>query len=187
MERETLGWNDHFIEAFAPYDGEKYTPARVMAEYQGIFRLDGLPGETLARVSGKLRHNAVSRESFPVVGDWVVAAQNAQGGEALIHTVLPRQTALTRKASGDSVEQQVIAANIDTIFIVQGLDDNYNLRRLERFLAMSRASGAFPVTILNKADLCDKLEERIAETTAVSGEAPVHAITVRWQQMAFVH
>lgn len=172
-----MGWDSHFIAAFAAFDGEGHVPARVTAEYQGIFRIDGLPGEALARVSGKLRHNAASREAFPVVGDWVAAACGRNGGEALIHAVLPRRTALTRKASGDSVEQQVIAANIDTIFIVQGLDENYNLRRLERFLAMSRASGAFPVVILNKSDLCDAAEDRRIETAAVSGEAPVHVIS----------
>ncbi len=177
MDKEALGWDGRLIEAFAPYDSAKYKPARVTAEYQGIFRIDGLPGETLARISGKLRHNASDRSSFPVVGDWVVAEQAVQSGEALIHSVLPRQAALTRKASGDSIEQQLIAANIDTIFIVQGLDDNYNPRRMERFIAMSRASGAAPVAILNKADLCAGSEERRIETLAISGDIPVHVIS----------
>src|SRR3954453_11908052 len=124
-------------------------------------------GERTARISGALRHRAVSPADLPVVGDYVAI----EGG--LIRRVLPRRTKFSRRAAGTREEEQVLAANIDVAFLVCGLDGDFNLRRLERYLTLAAASGAEPVIVLNKADLCTDLGARIEETRTVARGAPV--------------
>ena len=114
---------------------------------------------------------------MPKVGDWVVVSLFGDEGKAIIHEVLPRQSKFSRKAVGPKTEEQVIAANLDTIFIVQGLDDNFNLRRLERYLVMVYEGGIQPVIILNKADLCPNVQEKIALTKSIAKEVPIVALS----------
>src|SRR5258708_5339651 len=135
-------------------------------------------GESLARVSGRLRHEASGRVDFPAVGDWVVLdAAGAGGGDARIKAVLPRTTHFSRRAAGNPTEQQVVAANIDVVFLVSGLDHDFNPRRIERYLLTAFESGATPVIVLNKSDLVD---EPAAFAAAVPALAPDLAIPAGW-------
>jgi len=126
-------------------------------------------GEVTATVSGHLRH---SEEDQPCLGDWV----RLRDGD-VIWAVMPRRTKLSRREPGTRVREQVMAANLDVLFVVSGLDGDYNLRRLERYLVMARESGARPVVLLNKADLRADLDEVVEETERVAADVPVLAIS----------
>jgi ribosome biogenesis GTPase / thiamine phosphate phosphatase len=112
-------------------------------------------GEVLARVAGRLRHQASGRSDFPAVGDWVALEADSAGSDARIRAVLPRHSRFSRRAAGDPAEEQIVAANIDTVFLVGGLDGDFNPRRIERYLLVASESGATPVVVLNKADLVE--------------------------------
>jgi ribosome biogenesis GTPase len=128
-------------------------------------------------------YEADNRQDLPVVGDWVVIRiLNEDDPEATINGILPRRSLFSRKAAGAEVREQPIAANIDTLFIVTGLDQDYSLRRIERYLTLAWESGANPVVLLSKADLCENVEERVREVEEVSLGAPVHAISVSINQ-----
>ena len=135
--------------------------------------------EVLARVSGRLRHRAVARVDFPAVGDWVAVEPAAKGGDARILAVLPRRSRFSRRAAGDVTEEQVVAANIDTVFLVAGLDGDFNPRRIERYLLVASESGAAPVIVLNKADVVADAEEMAAGVRAAAPGVPVHAVSCR--------
>ena len=171
-----LGWNERLQEAFAPYARRSLVPARVILEHTHIYRVLSRDGEMLARVAGRLRHNAAARTDFPAVGDWVAVAPQ-EGPEARIHGVLPRFSRFSRRAAGDPTEEQIVAANIDTVFLVTGLDGNFNPRRIERYLVVAWESGAAPVIVLNKADLVEDAASRVTEVQALAPAVPVHAVT----------
>src|SRR5918912_478931 len=160
---ETYGWNDFFAENFAAYAAEGFIPGRVILQHNKIYALYTEAGETEAEVTGRLRHEAAGPEDLPAVGDWV-AVRVREGITPRIHAVLPRKSKFSRKAAGGRDEEQVVAANVDTVFLVTGLDDDYNPRRIERYLIMAWESGARPVILLNKSDL------RPAETDALASE-----------------
>jgi ribosome biogenesis GTPase / thiamine phosphate phosphatase len=173
-----LGWRPAFVDAFAPY-ADRAIPARVVLEHQHIYRVYTADGETLARVRGRLRHQAERRESFPAVGDWVALTPGAKGDDASIEAVLPRISRFSRKVAGETTVEQVVAANIDTVFLVSGLDNDFNLRRIERYLTTAWDGGARPVILLNKADLAQDVEAAVASVEAIACGAPVHAISSR--------
>jgi ribosome biogenesis GTPase len=142
--------------------------ARVAIEHKNSYVLyceDG--SEVLATLSGRLRYETVRREELPAVGDWVMIR------ETVIEQVLPRRSQFVRKAAGDGLEAQVIAANIDTVFVVTGLDHDFNVRRLERYFVTVRSSGARCAILLNKADLCEDPEARAREVRKVAPGADV--------------
>lgn len=170
------GWDEVWEEKFADFAGKGLRSARVLAQHRHSYSLWTELGETDAEIAGALLYRAESGE-LPVVGDWVVVRQYALTDVAIITDVLPRKTKFSRKASGSAGEEQVIAANIDLLFIVCGLDHDYNLRRLERYLVAASQSGAQPVIVLNKADLCSDLGTRIADVQAIAPEVPVLAIS----------
>jgi ribosome biogenesis GTPase len=146
--------------------------ARVAIEHRNSYALRREDGsEIFATLAGRLRYETTHREDLPAVGDFVRVR------ETVIEEVLPRKTAFLRKAVSDAVEAQVIAANIDTVFVVTGLDGDFNPRRLERYYATARASGAQCAILLNKADLCDNLEARIKQVRAIAPGADVVAIS----------
>lgn len=138
---------------------------RVTSQERGFYRIDDGEGEYFAEVSGRLRHEAASRLDYPVVGDLVRA--DLRDDRAIIERVLPRHSLLVRRMAGGEGEQ-VIAANLDTLFVCMALNRDFNLRRLERYLAIAWESGAMPVVLLTKADLCDRVEERIAQVRATA-------------------
>jgi ribosome biogenesis GTPase / thiamine phosphate phosphatase len=152
--------------------------ARVIVSQRDLYRIVVDSGEFSAEPSGALWHRTPTRAGMPVVGDWV-AARIIGDGQAIVEAVLPRRTLFSRRAAGRREDEQPIAANIDVVFLVCGLDGDFNLRRLERYLALAAESGARPVVVLNKADLCEDLAARIAETERVAGAAAVVAASTR--------
>lgn len=171
-----FGWRPEQDQAFAPYVTRGCVPARVASESQHLYSLYTEQGEVLARVSGKFRHTARGRQDFPAVGDWV-AASLLPGGEAVIHGVLPRHSRFSRKVAGETTEEQVVAANVDTIFLVSALTNEFNPRRLERYLVMAWESGATPVIVLNKTHLCPDVEAKAAELGLLAAGVPVHPVS----------
>ena len=174
-----LGWSSRLAEAFAPYADTPLVPARVSLEHTHIYRVMAEQGEWLARVSGRLRHRAEGRPDFPAVGDWVAVEPAGGEGDARIVAVLPRSSRFSRRAAGDRTEEQVIAANIDVVFLVGGLDRDFNPRRIERYLLVAWESGAAPVVVLNKADLVDDPQRYVEEVRTLAPAVPVHAISCR--------
>ncbi len=148
-----LGWDDSRQAEAETLTGPGLVFARVAVEHREMYLVLTAGGERTAEVSGRFLFEAESPADFPKVGDWVAATDFPDEAKAVIHAVLPRRTCLSRNAAGRRTEEQVLAANIDTIFLVQGLDLDFNVRRLERQMVTARASGAEPVVVLNKADL----------------------------------
>ena len=167
-----LGWTPELAEAFKAFADKNMIPARVVAEHRSAYDVVCANGAYLAEVSGVFRRAARSKAAFPAVGDWAAVSFDPRARRQTIQGLLPRKTKLSRRDPGGE-EEQVIAANIDTVFIVQGLDDNYNLKRLERYIAAARAGGAAVAVILNKADLTPEAEERRAGVRALGFDAPV--------------
>ena len=168
-----LGWDERFATEFEPHRENGYSPARVTAEHRGTYIVVGEGGELGAEPSGKLRHEALGRGDLPAVGDWVALQTRADEGRATIHAVLPRRTKFSRKAAWAATEEQVVAANVDVVFIVSALTAELSLRRLERYLTLAWESGASPVVVLNKSDLCPDLDGAIAEVETVTFGVPV--------------
>ncbi|HEY6867423.1 MAG TPA: ribosome small subunit-dependent GTPase A [Candidatus Eisenbacteria bacterium] len=178
MSLDWLGWNSKLDDAFRPHRDRGRTPARVAREDRDGYLLLTAAGEHAARLSGRLRHDARGRLEWPAVGDWV-AVRRADGGPGVIDGVLPRASAFVRKVAGDATAEQVVAANVDTVLLVSGLDGDFNPRRIERYLAAAWESGAAPVVVLNKADLEPELEARIATVESVAIGVPVVALSAR--------
>jgi ribosome biogenesis GTPase / thiamine phosphate phosphatase len=179
-ELREFGWDEQWAALFAERAPADTVPARVAIEYNHIYRVIAAEGELQAQLSGRLRHQAAGRHELAAVGDWVGIRQLPRERTAVIESILPRRSKFSRKAAGEVTAEQVLAANIDTVFLVMGLDRDYNPRRLERYLLMSFESGARPVVLLSKADLADDIPARIAEIQAVAPGVPVHAtIAVR--------
>jgi ribosome biogenesis GTPase len=181
MLLQQAGWDEVWEEKFADFAGKGLRPARVLAQHRHSYSLWTASREVDAEIAGALLYRAEARD-LPVVGDWVAIRQYAPTDLAIITDVLPRRTKFSRKASGSAGEEQVIAANIDLLFIVCGLDHDYNLRRLERYLVAAAQSGAKAVIVLNKADLYKAslgadLEARVAEVDAIAADVPVLAIS----------
>lgn len=174
MFLERLGADQRVYGAFSRYGQQQLVLARVATAQRDLYCLYLEDGSAHGEPSGKLYYRTPGRSSLPVTGDWV-AARMVGPGQALVEAVLPRRTCLVRRAAGSRDEEQVLAANVDVVFLVCGLDGDFNLRRLERYLALAATGGAFPVVVLNKADLCANVAGRIAEAAAVARSAPVVA------------
>lgn len=155
MELEDLGYNSFFETSRRQMELDEFPVARVVAEYKEAYKVRNAKGEYLAKVTGKRMFTAGSREDFPAVGDWV-AITELDSGKGVIEAVLPRRTIIQRASGGSKGERgaiKIIATNIDTAFIVEAVDRDYSLNRLERYLAIVKAGGAQPVIIINKVDL----------------------------------
>ncbi len=173
MNLQALGWNPFFADAFAAFAESGYSVGRVVLEHKNTYWLLGEQGEMQAKIAGKLRYQAAGKHDFPAVGDWVVIKIVPGETKAVIHAILPRKSKFSRKAAGDETTEQIVAANVDTVFLVVGLDADFNLRRIERYLINIWESGANPVVILNKADVCMDVGKRVRETESVAQEVPV--------------
>ena len=178
MTLAALGWNDHFAAAFAPHAAEGCLPGRVTLELKGYYEVTGEFGAKLGACSGKFINTAKAQADFPAIGDWVaVTPQEGEETRVHIHAVLPRRTKFSRKAAGLEEFEQIVAANVDTVFLVSALDGNYHLHRLERYLAAAWASGAQPVVLLNKADLNDDTAALNAEIAGIAPQVPVFVVS----------
>ena len=145
----------------------QWTLCRVVVQEKGQYRVASSMGVQQAIVSGKLQYDAETPSDYPAVGDYVMADWN-EAGNAVIHRVLPRKSVFLRKAAGTGKSEQVVAANIDTVFLCMSLNNDFNLRRMERYLTIAWDSGATPVVVLTKADLCHDLEEKWAAVEVIS-------------------
>lgn len=161
-----LGLSQQFITEAALYTG-LYT-GRIISQYKDLYKAVTENGEVTAEISGKLRFAAKTLSDYPAVGDFVMLDRNERmSGHAIIHHVLTRKSAFIRKAAGKSNDEQIVAANIDFVFICMSLNHDFNVRRLERYLGIAWDSGAIPVIMLTKADLCENISERLLEVDEV--------------------
>jgi len=169
-----LGWNEFFEKQISGEDNEGLVPARVAEESRGLYRLSAEAGEWLGELAGRLRYQASGRADLPAVGDWVLVRRRPGEDRALIQRVLERRSKFSRKVAGSRTEEQIVAANVDVVFLVSSLNREFNLRRIERYLTLVWESGARPVVVLNKADLCDDRAARMHEAESVAMGVPVH-------------
>ena len=166
--RERLGWNPFFNAHAAAFDGRGFEFSRVVEEQRGLYRIAG-DRDGWAEVSGRFRHEASGAPAFPAAGDWVAVRAG------IIHHVLERRTAISRAAAGRVTAEQIVAANVDTIFVVTALPHDLNPRRLERYLAMVWDGGAVPVVLINKSDLSDDPD---AASRAIAARLPLVDVVV---------
>ena len=173
---QPLGWSDTLEAAWAAQPSG-LIPGRVSLEHNHVYRVQTGEAELLAEAAGKIKYEAEGRHELPAVGDWVAVRPDESGGRAVIRAILPRRTWFSRKAAGRGTTEQVVAANVDVVFLTFGLDVHVKERAIERYLVVARRSGARPVVVLNKSDISPDVAADIAEATAVAGGAPVHAVT----------
>ena len=156
-------------------------PGRVVSESRGSYQVNSQYGELTAIIVGKMRYQPEGKKTYPAVGDWVVIKRLANENKATIHTVLPRKSKFSRKVAGERTEEQVVSANVDTVFIVSGLDGgrNFNLRRIERYLTLTWSSGATPVVVLNKVDLCTEVDVFVQKVEEIAPGVFIHPVSAK--------
>ncbi|MDQ3672531.1 MAG: ribosome small subunit-dependent GTPase A [Actinomycetota bacterium] len=177
----TLGWDGDWSAAFEPHRAQGLEPGRVSVQHRGAYDVLTEAAETRARLPGRARRDIQTRSELPVVGDWVALEQAGQQGP-VVRGVLPRRTAFSRRAAhdpgSDSAREQVVAANVDVVFIVASLADEPNPRVLERYLTLAWESGARPVILLTKADL-EANPDAVVESLGDIGDVSVYAVSTR--------
>jgi len=174
-----LGWNDQLSEEFEPHRAAGLVPGRVAVQHRGAWDVLTDDGELRVDVAGRLRHEAGSTSELPAVGDWVAVGARPGEGSGTIHAVLARRTKFSRKTAWQAAEEQVLVANVDVVFVVTSLNEDLNLRRLERYLTLAWESGATPVIVLTKADLVGDPLPAVAEVESVAFGVPVVATSTR--------
>ncbi|WP_347552091.1 ribosome small subunit-dependent GTPase A [Pseudalkalibacillus hwajinpoensis] len=176
MNLTNLGWNSFYEGAYQEIKKDGRVPARVRREHRGSYEVTTEEGDFVAELSGKFRFEAGLRDDLPAVGDWVLISNPSQG-RAIIQYLLPRKSKFSRKSAGNTTEEQIIAANIDTVFLVNSLNQDFNPGRIERYLVMAWESGANPVIVLSKADLCTDREEKVNSLASIAAGVPVHVVS----------
>lgn len=172
-----LGWNEDLEKEFADISSS-YEVGRVAIEYKGLYKIYCENKELLASVAGKMIYSSSGRDDYPAVGDWVIVDKNTSSGDrAVIRGILVRKSKFSRKCAGKTITEQIVAVNIDTVFICMSLNQNFNLRRLERFITMAWDSGAIPVVLLTKSDLCGNIEEKLKEAKEAAIGVDIHCIS----------
>lgn len=179
MRLEDLGWNPFFAAQLSNLHDPSLVPARVTEESKGFHRVRTTDREYLAELAGKLRHHTSDLSALPAVGDWVIISPRPMENRARIERVLERRTKLSRKVAGRALREQIVAANLDVVFVTSALNRDFNPRRIERYLAVAWESGARPVVLLNKADLLAATEAAALafETEAIAPGVPVHLVS----------
>lgn len=177
MNLEYLGWNDFFADNFELLRQPNLTVARVAIEHRNSYILYSEIGEISGEVTGKFRHHAIQLEDFAAVGDWVVISIKESEKSAIIQSILPRKSKFSRQIVGGTTKEQIVAANVDTVFLVSGLDGDFNPRRIERYLILTWESGANPVILLNKADLCKNIEDCLNQVKNIALDVPIIIIS----------
>jgi ribosome biogenesis GTPase / thiamine phosphate phosphatase len=178
MNLEVLGWNERRQREFSAYAAGGLLPGRVVGEHRSHYRVATEAAELTAAATGRIRKAAEQRSDLPGVGDFVAVRLAEGDGPATIEAVLPRTTVLVRKAAGEQ-RPQLLAANIDVVFIVTAADGDFNLARIERYLALVRESGADPVVVLNKSDLIHDVNGPTSQIAVMAPGVPVHIISAR--------
>lgn len=179
MKLEIFGWNGFFEAHFAPYRDRGLIPGRITIQHKDRYTLATEQGEVWGQVNGKFRFDAKGLQDFPSVGDWVASEISSNDQPAIIHHVLERKTKFSRKVAGDRLDEQILATNIDIAFLVMGLDGDYNLRRMERYLTVAWESGVRPVIVLNKSDVCPNLEECTQEMLSIAHGVDIIVMNAR--------
>jgi ribosome biogenesis GTPase / thiamine phosphate phosphatase len=183
---EDLGWNDFFSGEFESLRIPDAVPGRVVLIEKDLCQVLTASGEMSAQLSGRMRYLASGAEEYPAIGDWLAVQPLPGETKVVIQAILPRKSKFSRQSSdwagrrdGGKTREQVVAANVDTVFLVNGLDGGrgFNVRRIERYLAIAWSSGAAPVVVLNKADLCPDIDYYIRETEKVAYAIPIHAVS----------
>jgi ribosome biogenesis GTPase / thiamine phosphate phosphatase len=172
-----LGWDDGLAEQFEPHARAGFVPGRVAVQHRGAYDVLTEDGELRCDVPGRLYDEAASPADLPAVGDWVAVAPRLDERAGTVQAVLPRRTKFSRKTAWQASEEQVLAANVDVVLIVSSLNEDLNLRRLERYLTLAWESGARPVVVLTKTDLADDVAAAVTAVESVAFGAPVHAIS----------
>lgn len=178
MELTHIGFNDNVKEAYEKIAKVNQIIGRISLEHKRMYRVWTVYGELLCEVSGKLAYGAQSREGYPAVGDWVILTPRSAEAKGTITNILPRKSKFSRKVAGNNTEEQIVAANIDMIFLVNSLNEDLNIRRLERYVTLTWESGASPVIVLTKADLTADLSEKLRGVESVALGIPVLTISV---------
>jgi len=176
-----LGWNPFFQENFQKLNIPDTVPARVISESRNSFQVYSRYGILTAGIAGKMRYHDEAETTYPAVGDWVAVKPLISEKKGIIYAVLPRKSKFSRKEAGERTAEQIVSANVDTVFIVSGLDGgrNFNLRRIERYLTLAWNSGATPVIVLNKADLCPNTDKFIQSVEDIAPGVSIHAVSAR--------
>lgn len=174
---KSLGWDGVWHAHFEPFNQPYCFPGRIAVEHRELYVYYSEHGEGLAPVSGRVRHGARGRADFPAVGDWVVLRQERSDQQAVIQAILPRKNRFTRKAAGTELTEQIVAANLDTLFLVTSLNRDLNARRIERYLAAVSGQDLKPVLVLSKADLQDRPADLVAEFREQFPELSIHAVS----------
>lgn len=174
LSLEQLGYHSVVAQHAEPFLAKGLSLARVTQEHRGSYRIRTAEAELPAEVAGRMMFQAASRIDYPAVGDWVAVELYNDNRRAVIRSVLPRRTVLARKAIGKNTEQQIIATNIDLVFIVHALDQNFNLSRVERYLVVARESGAAPILVFSKKDKCpeESIEDIKRATQLLNTDVP---------------
>ena len=177
MKLDTLGMKQSHLDAMQALKKQDLLIARVINESKSAYIVFSEIGDSYAHVSGAMQHNAQSRSDFPIVGDWV-AIQAIDSNKAVIHHILPRQNTISRKVVGEATAEQPISANVDFLFIMMGLDHNFNYNRIERYINLALNCNTKPVVILNKKDLLSEgeLEDIKHHVADISTQTPFHFI-----------
>ena len=171
------GWGPDFEAAMKPYAAKGLEPARVILVYRKMLKVLSHRGEHWARTGGRMLHHAHDPSDLPAVGDWVAARIPPETGEALVNAILPRRSAFVRKVAGDNAVPQVLGTNLDTVLVVMGLDRDFSLRRLERFMTLAWESKATPVVVLNKSDLAEDLATDLEVVNDITRGAAVFTVS----------
>ncbi|MCK5027586.1 MAG: ribosome small subunit-dependent GTPase A [Candidatus Pacebacteria bacterium] len=177
MNLKDVGWEEYsaFLEEIEKPSTD--VVARVLSENKTNYDLLTSKGDKLGVLRGKTLYD-LDQSSLPKVGDWVIFSKNSEDSLLVIESILPRKTVLSRQTSGKKQNEQIIATNIDTVFVIQGLDGDFNINRLERYLIMVEKSGAKPVIILNKTDIVDDVRERMEHVEHIAPHVPIVAMSV---------
>ena len=174
MNIASLGWGPTLADEFQPHADAGLRPGRVTIQHRGAYVLLAEEGEVWAEIRGRLRHAADSTSDLPAVGDWVAYNRPDGAERASVEAILPRRSAFRRKQAGHETAEQVVAANVDVLFLVTSLNHDLNVRRLERYMTLAWESGADPVVVLTKADLCPDIGPALALVETVTFGVPVH-------------
>ena len=177
MYLHALGWNSFFQSHWNAEPREGLVPARVTEEQRDAYRVVGDNGEMGAEITGHLRHIAMDRSALPAVGDWVAIDVVEAEGKAFIHSILPRRTKLSRKEAGRRAAEQILVTNVDTVFLMMSLNADLNPRRIERYLGTLWESGALPVIVLSKVDLCPDSSIAVSEIGAAAPGVEIHVLS----------